>query len=124
MSSPRRFVRTGCVSKSTFRNTSTTPQNMKSLLARSATPALALALAFTSSSAQQRPAQPPQGQVPPALQAERREDPRVAPARHEGEGPYGRLIIRGATLIDGTGGPPRGPVDVIVEGNRITNIAN
>jgi imidazolonepropionase-like amidohydrolase len=46
-----------------------------------------------------------------------------APARDEGEGPFDRLIIRGATLVDGTGGPPRGPVDIVVEGNRIVNIA-
>jgi imidazolonepropionase-like amidohydrolase len=45
-----------------------------------------------------------------------------APARDEGEGPFDRLIIRGATLIDGTGGPPRGPVDIVVEGNRIASI--
>lgn len=44
------------------------------------------------------------------------------PARAEGEGQYGRLIIRGATLIDGTGAPPRGPVDVVVEGDRIAGI--
>ncbi len=42
----------------------------------------------------------------------------------EGEGPFERLIIRGATLIDGTGSPARGPVDIVVEGNRITRIAN
>ncbi|EFG2885975.1 amidohydrolase family protein, partial [Escherichia coli] len=30
----------------------------------------------------------------------------------------------GATLIDGTGGPPRGPVDIVIEGNRITDIIN
>ena len=41
----------------------------------------------------------------------------------EGEGPFDRLIIRGATLIDGTGAPPRGPVDIVIEGNRIVNIA-
>ncbi|MGQ0704514.1 MAG: amidohydrolase family protein [Gemmatimonadales bacterium] len=41
----------------------------------------------------------------------------------EGEGPFQRLIIRGATLIDGTGGPPRGPVDIVVERNRITQVA-
>ena len=29
----------------------------------------------------------------------------------EGGGPYQRLIIRGVTVIDGTGGPPRGPMD-------------
>ncbi len=45
-----------------------------------------------------------------------------APARHEGEGPFSRLILRGATLIDGTGAPPRGPVDIVVEGNRIVDV--
>lgn len=40
----------------------------------------------------------------------------------EGEGPYPTLVIRGATLIDGTGAPPRGPVDIVVEGNRIAAI--
>jgi len=33
-----------------------------------------------------------------------------SPARAEGEGPYEKLIIRGVTLIDGTGAPPVGPV--------------
>jgi hypothetical protein len=46
-------------------------------------------------------------------------DPKAAPPRAEGEGPFERLIIRNATVIDGTGAPPRGPVDVVVEGNRI-----
>jgi len=45
-----------------------------------------------------------------------------APPRAEGDGPFGRLILRGATLIDGTGAPPIGPVDIVVEGNRITEI--
>jgi imidazolonepropionase-like amidohydrolase len=47
-----------------------------------------------------------------------------APARAQGEGfgPYKTMAIRGAILIDGSGAPPRGPVDVIVEGNRITGI--
>ena len=45
-----------------------------------------------------------------------------APARAEGEGPYTKLIIRGVTLIDGTGAPPVGPVDIVVEKNRITQI--
>src|SRR5437764_653900 len=40
----------------------------------------------------------------------------------EGEGPFARLIIRGATLIDGTGAPPVGPVDIVIEGNRIKEI--
>ena len=45
-----------------------------------------------------------------------------APDRAEGEGPFDRLIIRGAILIDGTGAPPIGPVDIVVEGNRIKDI--
>lgn len=45
-----------------------------------------------------------------------------APDRSEGEGPYERLIIRGVNLIDGTGSPASGPVDIVVEGNRITSI--
>lgn len=40
----------------------------------------------------------------------------------DGEGPFQRLIIRGATMIDGTGAPPQGPVDIVVEGNRIREI--
>ncbi len=42
----------------------------------------------------------------------------------EGEGPFDRLIIRGVTLIDGTGGPPRGPVDIVVEKNKIVDVVN
>ena len=45
-----------------------------------------------------------------------------APERTMGEGPFERLIIRGATLVDGTGSPPRGPVDVVVEENKIVSI--
>ena len=40
----------------------------------------------------------------------------------EGEGPYKRLVIRGATVIDGTGAPPIGPVDIVIEGDRIAEI--
>ena len=40
----------------------------------------------------------------------------------EGEGPFERLIIRGATVIDGTGAPARGPMDIVIEGNRIVSI--
>jgi cytosine/adenosine deaminase-related metal-dependent hydrolase len=40
----------------------------------------------------------------------------------EGAGPYPTLVIRGATMIDGSGAPPRGPVDIIVHGNRIAEI--
>ncbi len=48
--------------------------------------------------------------------------PAPAPPRADGEGPWKRLILRGATLIDGTGAPPVGPVDIVVEGNRIREI--
>ncbi|MCK5651028.1 MAG: amidohydrolase family protein, partial [Gemmatimonadetes bacterium] len=40
----------------------------------------------------------------------------------EGAGPFDRLIIRGATLIDGTGSPPTGPVDIVIEGDRIVSV--
>ncbi len=46
-----------------------------------------------------------------------------APEKKEGDGPYPQLIIRGVTLINGTGTPPFGPVDIVVENNRITKIA-
>lgn len=45
-----------------------------------------------------------------------------APDRTKGEGPFERLIIRGVMLVDGTGSPPTGPVDVVVENNRIASI--
>ena len=45
-----------------------------------------------------------------------------APDRAEGEGPYDRLVIRGATVIDGTGAPPNGPVDIVIENNRIAEV--
>ena len=67
-------------------------------------------------SAQPRLTQPPAAEVSS-------NDPRPAPSRREGEGPFPRLIIRGAILIDGTGAPPRGPVDIVVEGNQITQVA-
>ena len=35
------------------------------------------------------------------------------------EGPFSQLIIRGATLINGNGSPPRGPVDIVIEKNTI-----
>ena len=35
---------------------------------------------------------------------------------------YDRLVIRNVVLIDGKGTPARGPVDVVVEGNRIAAV--
>ena len=65
----------------------------------------------------------------PALRAQEQvaaETPRSirpAPERAEGDGPFERLILRGATLVDGTGAPARGPVDIVIEGNRIILLA-
>jgi imidazolonepropionase-like amidohydrolase len=40
----------------------------------------------------------------------------------EGQGPYKRLILRGVNMVSGLGAPTRGPVDIIIENDRITNI--
>jgi imidazolonepropionase-like amidohydrolase len=48
---------------------------------------------------------------------------RPAPARAEGEGPYPQLILRGVTVINGTGAPAFGPADVVIEGQRIVQVA-
>jgi hypothetical protein len=47
-----------------------------------------------------------------------------APERNEGEGQYSQLIIRGVTLINGTGAPAFGPVDIVIEKNKIVQIAS
>lgn len=39
-----------------------------------------------------------------------------------GDGPFSQLIIRGVTLINGNGAPPRGPIDIVVENNIIKDI--
>ncbi len=40
------------------------------------------------------------------------------------DGPFNQLIIRGATLINGNGSPPIGPVDIVVENNIIKLISS
>ncbi|HWH21734.1 MAG TPA: amidohydrolase, partial [Allosphingosinicella sp.] len=64
--------------------------------------------------------------VAPALQAA--DPPRGmqdVPDRRPGEGagPFRKLVIRGAMLIDGSGAPPRGPVDIVIAGNRIQSVS-
>jgi cytosine/adenosine deaminase-related metal-dependent hydrolase len=59
--------------------------------------------------------------APPAA-AKEPETIEPAPPRAEGEGPHQQLILRGVTLINGTGAPPLGPVDIVIAGNRIQNI--
>ena len=50
--------------------------------------------------------------------------PEIAPVegRTEGNGPYDRLILRGAYMIDGTGAPAQGPVDIVVENDRVAQV--
>ena len=46
-----------------------------------------------------------------------------APERaDQGDGPFERLIIRGVIVIDGAGAPPQGPIDLVIEGNRIAEV--
>ena len=40
----------------------------------------------------------------------------------EGAGPYRKLVIRGPMMIAGDGAPPLGPVDIVIEGNRIASV--
>jgi hypothetical protein len=40
----------------------------------------------------------------------------------EGQGQFERLVLRGGYLIDGTGAPPQGPVDIVVTRDRIAEI--
>jgi imidazolonepropionase-like amidohydrolase len=74
-------------------------------------------------------------QAPPATQGRQGAPPQTgrqggrggfvpAPPRANGEGlgPFNRLVIRNVMVIDGTGAPPFGPVNVTVQNNRITGI--
>jgi hypothetical protein len=45
-----------------------------------------------------------------------------ATSRDRGIGPFARLVLRGAIVIDGTGAPPIGPTDIVVEGGMITEL--
>ncbi len=80
--------------------------------------AVALAAGSGAVAGQQQPPQPQQAQPP------RGESLTPAPARAPGEGfgPFKTMVIRGAILIDGTGSPPVGPVDIVVSGNRISAV--
>jgi imidazolonepropionase-like amidohydrolase len=73
-----------------------------------------------------------QGQPPPSAQGRQGGTSQgrggggfvAAPARRTGEGlgPFKTLVIRNVMVIDGTGAPPIGPMNVVVEGNRIARI--
>ncbi len=47
-----------------------------------------------------------------------------APIRDEGNGPYNKLILRGGIVVTGEGAPARGPMDIVIENDRITQIVN
>ncbi|MEM8932486.1 MAG: hypothetical protein AAGE94_14990, partial [Acidobacteriota bacterium] len=61
-----------------------------------------------------------------ATEVDADDEPPIEPApprpEGEGEGPWDRLILRGATLINGTGAPPIGPVDIVIEGDTIVDV--
>jgi cytosine/adenosine deaminase-related metal-dependent hydrolase len=46
----------------------------------------------------------------------------VIPARTEGVGPFQRVVLRNVTMIDGTGAPAQGPVDIVISQDRIAEI--
>ena len=49
--------------------------------------------------------------------------PPIAPLRgEESDGPFERLIIKNATVYDGTGAPAQGPLTIVIEGNTIVDI--
>jgi imidazolonepropionase-like amidohydrolase len=73
-------------------------------------PALALTLALSALTTALAQEPPPQINPAPNRGAD------------EGRGPFKTLVIRGAMLIDGTGAPPQGPVDIVIENNRIKAI--
>lgn len=80
---------------------------------------LAVAAGYSETSLAQAPAAATQ-----APRAGRGGGDTPAPARKPGEGvgPFKKMVIRGVTLIDGTGGPPLSPMDIVVEGNTITAV--
>jgi imidazolonepropionase-like amidohydrolase len=92
------------------------------LLAAGISTQLVTARASGQQSTPPRPAVGTTAAAPPAQP--NREAITAAPARRadEGKGPFKTLVIRGVTVIDGTGGPPAGPMDVVVQGNRIASV--
>jgi hypothetical protein len=48
--------------------------------------------------------------------------PDQAPPRKEGQGPFNRLVLKNAMMIDGTGAPVQGPFNIVVIRDRIAEI--
>jgi imidazolonepropionase-like amidohydrolase len=93
------------------------------LFAAATAATLAIAIATTAPSNAQAPAAQPQTPAARPGRGGNAADS-AAPARRQGEGtgPFKRLVIRSVTLIDGTGGPPLSPMDIVIEGNRIAAV--
>lgn len=88
-------------------------------IAIGAAAAITIGLVAGHAQAPQPQSTAPQTQAPPP-----REPLNPAPDRRpgEGQGPFKTLVLRGAILIDGTGAPPVGPVDIVIAGNRIQSV--
>jgi hypothetical protein len=61
--------------------------------------------------------------APAAGQAPARMEQVPARQAGEGDGPYSKLMIRGAMVIKGDGSPPIGPMDIVIRGNRIADVS-
>ncbi|MCF4008939.1 amidohydrolase family protein [Rheinheimera sp. UJ63] len=62
--------------------------------------------------------------LPAAVFGQTTERTPSAPERgNQGDGPYKRLILRGGILISGEGAPPVGPVDIVIEQDRIKQVS-
>ena len=86
--------------------------------------AVSLALVLTMLSVPRGLAQAQPQQPAPRAQQPQQPQPIAAPNRRsdEGKGPFKTFVIRGAMIIDGTGAAPRGPVDIVIENNRIKSL--
>jgi imidazolonepropionase-like amidohydrolase len=80
---------------------------------------LTLALCATTASQAAEPGE----EIITAVLAQGIEPPKTAPPRGaESAGPFARLLLRNGFLVDGSGAPPRGPVDILIERDRIAEI--
>jgi imidazolonepropionase-like amidohydrolase len=85
---------------------------------------ITLAASYAGIIVAEQPPQPAQSTARAAQQAAPQGGTIPATARRpdEGRGPFKTLVIRGVMLIDGSGAPPQGPMDIVVSGNRISSV--
>ncbi|MCB1470175.1 MAG: amidohydrolase family protein [Rhizobiaceae bacterium] len=48
--------------------------------------------------------------------------PTASTSRSAGHGPFSRIFLRGAMILDGTGAPPWGPADLLIVDGRISSL--